>query len=300
MIGKTISHYKILEKLGEGGMGVVYKAEDTKLQRDVAIKFLPRQVSASDEERERFKIEAQAAAALNHPNIATIHNIEQVDDEMFIVMEYIDGEELKDKIEKAPMELSPCFWRGYFLSIGVISGGFSMANEEHLKILKQGVEAWNEWRKKNPQRTPDLSKANLIEANLTRANLIEADLSVADLSKANLIVANLTGANLTGANLSKANLSEADLTVALLTRANLTGANLYKADLSVSDLIQANLTGANLSEADLYVANLSKADLTGAQDLTAKQLITTINWQGALLDSSLRVEAEKLIGQKNR
>ncbi len=90
-----------------------------------------------------------------------------------------------------------------------------MANEEHLKILKQGVEAWNEWRKKNPQRTPDLSKANL-------------------------------------------------------------------------------------SEADLYVANLSRADLTGAQDLTAKQLITTINWQGALLDSSLRVEAEKLIGQKNR
>ncbi len=88
--------------------------------------------------------------------------------------------------------------------------------------------------------------------------------------------------------------------MALLTRANLTGANLYKADLSVSDLIQANLTGANLSEADLYVANLSKADLTGAQDLTAKQLITTINWQGALLDSSLRVEAEKLIGQKNR
>ena len=98
MIGKTISHYKILEKLGEGGMGVVYKAEDTKLKRDVAIKFLPRQITASEEERERFKVEAQAAAALNHPNIATIHNIEEVDDEIFIVMEYIDDKELKPKL----------------------------------------------------------------------------------------------------------------------------------------------------------------------------------------------------------
>ena len=96
MICKTILHYKILEKLGEGGMGVVYKAEDIKLKREVAIKFLPRHIVASDEERERFKIEAQAAAALNHPNIATIHAIEEVDDEMFIVMEYIEGQELKD------------------------------------------------------------------------------------------------------------------------------------------------------------------------------------------------------------
>ena len=71
MIGKTILHYKILKKLGEGGMGVVYKAEDIKLKREVAIKFLPRYIAASDEERARFKIEAQAAAALNHPNIAT-------------------------------------------------------------------------------------------------------------------------------------------------------------------------------------------------------------------------------------
>ena len=77
-------------------MGVVYKAEDTKLKRDVAIKFLPRQIAASDEERARFKIEAQAAAALNHPNIATIHVIEEVDDEMFIIMEYIEGQELRE------------------------------------------------------------------------------------------------------------------------------------------------------------------------------------------------------------
>ena len=98
MIGKTISHYKILEKLGEGGMGVVYKAEDTKLKRDVAIKFLPRQIAANDEDRERFKIEAQAAAALNHPNIATIHAIEEMDGDLFIVMEYIKGRELRELI----------------------------------------------------------------------------------------------------------------------------------------------------------------------------------------------------------
>ncbi len=107
MIGKQMLHYKILEKLGEGGMGVVYKAEDTKLNRDVAIKFLPRQIAANAEERERFQIEAKAAAALNHPNIATIHAIEEHDDEMFIVMECIAGRELREIVrEKLPEALS--------------------------------------------------------------------------------------------------------------------------------------------------------------------------------------------------
>ncbi len=103
MIGETILHYKILEKLGEGGMGVVYKAEDTKLKREVAIKFLPHQISTNEEERKRFEIEAQAAAALNHPNISTIHSIEESDSEVFIVMEFIDGIELKDKIKSGPI-----------------------------------------------------------------------------------------------------------------------------------------------------------------------------------------------------
>ncbi|MDO8550718.1 MAG: protein kinase [Ignavibacteria bacterium] len=99
MIDKVISHYKILEKLGEGGMGVVYKAEDIKLKREVAIKFLPDYISSNQEERKRFEIEAQAAASLNHPNICTIYSIEEADDQTFIVMEYIEGKELKDIVE---------------------------------------------------------------------------------------------------------------------------------------------------------------------------------------------------------
>jgi len=98
MIGKTILHYKVVEKVGEGGMGVVYKAEDTKLDRFVALKFLPRHIASNSEERGRFQIEAKAAAALNHPNIATIYAIEKYDDELFIVMEYIEGQELREMV----------------------------------------------------------------------------------------------------------------------------------------------------------------------------------------------------------
>ena len=98
MIGETILHYKIIEKLGKGGMGVVYLAEDSKLKRKVAIKFLPHNISANEEEKNRFEIEAQAAAALNHPNIATIYAIEESNGQTFIVMEYIEGKELKDII----------------------------------------------------------------------------------------------------------------------------------------------------------------------------------------------------------
>jgi len=94
MIGKSILHYKILEKLGEGGMGIVYLAEDTKLERKVAIKFLPSHIASNSDDRKRFEIEAKAAAALSHPNVAHIYASEETDDEMFIVMEYIEGLEL--------------------------------------------------------------------------------------------------------------------------------------------------------------------------------------------------------------
>ncbi len=99
MIGSTILHYKIIEKLGAGGMGIVYLAEDTKLGRKVAIKFLPKDIASNSGERERFKIEAKAAAALNHPNIATIYSIEETEDQIFISMEYVKGKELKDIVE---------------------------------------------------------------------------------------------------------------------------------------------------------------------------------------------------------
>ena len=112
MTGKTILHYKVLEKIGEGGMGVVYKAVDSKLKREVAIKFLPHHIIISSDERKRFEIEAQAAAALNHPNITTIYSIEEYEDpqrgkEMFIVMEYICGKELKKVITEGQNALLP-------------------------------------------------------------------------------------------------------------------------------------------------------------------------------------------------
>ncbi|MDH4068976.1 MAG: protein kinase [Ignavibacteria bacterium] len=98
MIGQTISHYNILEKLGEGGMGVVYKAHDTKLDRDVALKFLPAHLSASEEDKARFIQEAKAAATLDHPNICTIHAIDEHDKQLFIAMQFIDGQLLRDRM----------------------------------------------------------------------------------------------------------------------------------------------------------------------------------------------------------
>jgi TolB-like protein/Tfp pilus assembly protein PilF/pimeloyl-ACP methyl ester carboxylesterase/predicted Ser/Thr protein kinase len=103
--GKTISHYKILEKLGEGGMGVVYKAEDTILHRPVALKFLSQDLTKEHETRERFLREARAAAALDHPNICTVHEIAEDKDQTFIAMAHIDGQSLNAKIESGPLEV---------------------------------------------------------------------------------------------------------------------------------------------------------------------------------------------------
>ena len=116
MIGRNISHYTILEKLGEGGMGVVYKAEDTRLKRPVALKFLVKQALADEEEKERFLREAQAAAALDHPNICTVYEIDEVDGETFISMAYVDGQSLKHQILRGPMDLAQAL--GIAISVG--------------------------------------------------------------------------------------------------------------------------------------------------------------------------------------
>jgi len=136
MIGKTISHYKILEKLGEGGMGVVYKAEDIRLERLVALKFLPPHVSEDSDEKARFIHEAKSASALNHPNVTTIYGIEESPEGLFIAMECVDGKTLRQVVKEGPLSLKKV------LDIAVqICEGMAAAHEKG--VIHRDIKAEN-------------------------------------------------------------------------------------------------------------------------------------------------------------